>query len=89
MKVLGEVLKPGGIILLCAIDRRVGSEKAKAAGPPYSLSESHVRELFEHLPWVKAIHVLREKDLMLDEGSRWRNGGLEEVAEVVFVIEKK
>ena len=77
-------------MLLCAMDRRKGTPDGRSGGPPYSLSSTDVRWLFEDADWVESVMVLDEKDLMqAGEGKRWRSFGLEEMYEVVILIKKK
>jgi len=87
---IGRTLRPGGVMLLCAMDRRKGTPDGRSGGPPYSLSSTDVRWLFEDADWVESVMVLDEKDLMqAGEGKRWRSFGLEEMYEVVILIKKK
>jgi len=82
-----RIIKPGGIILLCTIDRRSGNADAMAAGPPFSVNESTVRELYEHEPWVEKVVFLGETDLMSTERDKWTKSGLISVFEAYFIIQ--
>ena len=86
---VGRTLKPGGVMLLCGMDRRRGTEAALAAGPPFSLSEADARELFGAADWVENVELLDERDLMPTEGKRWKSMGLDSIHEVVLLIRKK
>ena len=89
---MGQLLKPSGVMLLVTIDRRkVSNDAAKSDGPPFSINESEVRQLYESQQWVESIEVLAEvDDLITDEDKqRWEKKGVLELFELVFVIRKK
>jgi thiopurine S-methyltransferase len=77
VKVLSRLVRPGGIILLSAFDRRSGTEEAKKGGPPFSLNETQIRELYEKELWVESVTFLGEKDDMEEEDwkKRWTEAG--------------
>lgn len=91
VKVLSRLVRPGGIILLSAFDRRSGTEEAKKGGPPFSLNETQIRELYEKELWVESVTFLGEKDDMEEEDwkKRWTEAGLTEMLEVYFIIQAK
>lgn len=89
---LGEVLHPGGTILLVTIDRRcTKTDEAKRDGPPFSIDEREVRQLYESQSWVESVTLLDEvNDLTTDEErERWEKKGVLELFEIVFLIRKK
>ena len=89
---MGQLLKPNGVMLLVTLDRRkVSNDTAKREGPPFSISESEVRQLYESQEWVESVELLEEvNDLTTDEDKeRWAKKGVLELFELVFVIRKK
>ena len=89
---LGEVLHPGGTILLVTIDRRcTKTDEAKRDGPPFSIDEREVRQLYESQSWVESVTLLDEvNDLTTDEErERWEKKGVLELFDIVFLIRKK
>jgi len=90
--VIGKLIKPGGKILLVTFDRRVGTDEAKAAGPPYSVNEDTVRKLYEGQDWVERVTMLEELDELANDPSskqRWLSQGLSSLYELCFIIEAK
>ena len=81
VSVLGSLLKPGGKILLVSIERRSGTEEDKA-GPPFSLTETNIRELYEGLDWVESVSLLN------DSGEQKRNDGRPMVS-MYYMIQSK
>ena len=89
---MGELLRPGGVILLITLDRRkTTTDEAKMDGPPFSINESEVRHLYESQPWVDSVTVLDEvNDLRTDgDRERWEKKGVLELYEIVILIKKK
>jgi len=89
---MGEILRPGGVMLLVTLDRRrVTNDAAKKDGPPFSINESEVRQLYESQDWVDTVELLEEvNDLTTDDDKkRWEKKGVLELHELVFVIRKK
>lgn len=89
---MGDILRPGGVILLVTLDRRkVANDAAKKDGPPFSINESEVRQLYESQDWVDTVELLEEvNDLTTDDDKmRWEKKGVLELYELVFVIRKK
>jgi thiopurine S-methyltransferase len=89
---MGQLLKHNGVMLLVTLDRRkVSNDTAKREGPPFSISESEVRQLYESQEWVESVELLEEvNDLRTDEDKeRWAKKGVLELFELVFVIRKK
>lgn len=89
---MGELLTPGGVMLLVTLERRkVSNDAAKSDGPPFSISEKEVRQLYESQKWVETVELLEEMDDLTtdDEKQRWEKRGVLELFELVFVIRKK
>jgi thiopurine S-methyltransferase len=61
VNILSGLIKPGGRILLVAIVRRTGTDEDKT-GPPFSVTEEDVRELYGKLDWVESIESLDKDD---------------------------
>jgi thiopurine S-methyltransferase len=88
--VLGKLISPGGKILLVALERREGEEEARNAGPPFSLSEADVRNIYSRKDWVESITLLEEIDVFAKapaEAARFP--GVTKFFELVFLIQKK
>ena len=89
---MGDVLRPGGTMLLVTIDRReTSSDEAKRDGPPFSINEAEVRKLYGGQGWVESVSLLEEVDDLTRDGSkeRWAKKGVLQLYELVFVIQKK
>ena len=89
---MGDVLRPGGTVLLVTVDRReTSSDDAKRDGPPFSIDEAEVRELYGGQGWVESVSLLEEVDDLTRDGSRerWARKGVLQLYELVFVIQKK
>ena len=78
VKVVQRLLKPGGRILLAVIERLEGDP---SAGPPFSVSEQQVRELYGP-DWIESIHLLE------DNGEKERNKE-RDMRSLFFLIESK
>ena len=90
--IVGQLIKPGGKILLVTIEKREGDDEACQAGPPYSISETEVRKLYEGQKWVERVEVLDEYDeFQLDPGGagRWRKKGILAMYELAFLVTAK
>ena len=89
---MGALLVPGGTILLVTIDRRkAANDEIKVDGPPFSLNEMQVRQLYQSQPWVESVTMLEEVNGMntkLDR-ERWEKRGVSEMYELVFLIRKR
>lgn len=89
VEVLGGLIAPGGKILLVTLERR-GEEEAMKKGPPFSIPETSVRELFESQSWVESLTRLQEEDqLQIRPDDRERFEGLDQLLEVVYLIQGK
>ena len=89
---MGEVIKPGGKILLVTIEKRKGDEEALEAGPPYSINEAAVRQLYENAKWVDSVQLIEEYDEFVEnpaDADRWKSKGIEEMYELCFLITAK
>lgn len=60
VNVIGKLLKPGGKILLVALEKRSGTDADKE-GPPFSLLESDIRSLYENQDWIESVTLLERK----------------------------
>ncbi|KAL7547401.1 hypothetical protein ACHAWF_014564 [Thalassiosira exigua] len=92
VRLIGEMLRPGGAILLVTLDRRkTSTDEARKGGPPFSIDEAEIRTLFGSQTWVESVGKLDEvNDLETDEDrDRWQKKGVLELYEIVFVIRKK
>jgi thiopurine S-methyltransferase len=88
--VLGKLISPGGKILLSALERREGDEEVRKAGPPFSLSESDVRNIYSGKDWVESITVLEETDMFAkDPAEKDRFPGLTSFFELAILVQKK
>eukprot|EP00592_Proboscia_alata_P004421 CAMPEP_0194378866 /NCGR_PEP_ID=MMETSP0174-20130528/37149_1 /TAXON_ID=216777 /ORGANISM="Proboscia alata, Strain PI-D3" /LENGTH=303 /DNA_ID=CAMNT_0039161177 /DNA_START=56 /DNA_END=964 /DNA_ORIENTATION=+ len=86
IEVLSGIIKPGGTILLSTLNRKEGDEKARKAGPPFSVDEAEVRRLYEGLDWVESVENLNETDELSE---RFKSQGLTSVVGLTFVIQVK
>jgi thiopurine S-methyltransferase len=75
---LKSLLSPGGKVLLIALEY----DPREMEGPPYSVTESEVRGLFDGFK----VHKLDVKDCLEDE-HRFKERGLTWMREVVYVVE--
>jgi len=101
VKILKLLLKPGGKILLVALERKsMKSEEATKKGPPYSISEQIVRELFsfnddddddkDTTNWIESITLLEENDQLVKvPEDKQRYPDLDQLLETVYVIQRK
>lgn len=92
VRLMGELLRPGGTILLITFDRReTTTESAKIDGPPFSVDEEEVRRLYETQSWVESVTMLEEVDELTTDADRerWMERGVVQLYEIVFLITKK
>lgn len=92
VRLSGELLRPGGNILLVTFDRRATTtESAKLDGPPFSVDEEEVRRLYETQSWVESVTMLEEVDDLTTDADRerWMERGVVQLYEIVFLIKKK
>ena len=86
---MGQLMKPGGTILLITIDRREGEPSVVQAGPPFSVNEEEVRRLYENQSWVESVTKVEELDMFLDDhdgDKKRRYEGLTSMFELGFII---
>ena len=89
---MGELLRPGGSVLLVTLDRRrARTDAARGDGPPFSVSEAEVRRLYESQPWVASVTLLEEANALTndEEAARWEKKGVLELYELVFLVRKR
>ena len=91
VKVMGRLIKPGGVLLVSTIEY-TGTEEAMQMGPPFSVPESEVRKWYENEAWVESVELVEK----LDEFQRapetkelWEAAGVTSVFELVLVIKAK
>ena len=74
---------------MVVLERR-GSEEAMKKGPPFSIPEDTVRDLYEGLEWVESITVLGQEDqLIRNPEDKERYADLDELLETVYLIQAK
>jgi len=89
VQILNNLLQPEGKILLAVLERR-GTDEAMKRGPPYSVSETNVKTLFEESDWVDSVDLLETTDqLEIRPEDRSRFEGLDQLLEKVYLIKKK
>lgn len=85
----GALLQPGGRILLVVLERK-GTEEGMKKGPPFSVSESTVRQLFESKNWCESLTMLEQTDqLERNPEDRERYPDLDQLLETVYIIQRK
>jgi len=93
VKILDNLLVPGGRILLVALERVVTPENASAGkrGPPYSIPEATLRGLFANLGACGSynVEILQQTDQLVEKPEdRERYPDLEQLLETVYLIQK-
>lgn len=89
VKIIGKVMAPGGVILLSTWVR---PNKDLTTGPPFSIDEVQVKELFGSLEWVDSIECVETQSILWKEpwykaiALYWRVGNAKEK---VFIIRAK
>eukprot|EP00529_Nitzschia_sp_RCC80_P025781 CAMPEP_0113482328 /NCGR_PEP_ID=MMETSP0014_2-20120614/22861_1 /TAXON_ID=2857 /ORGANISM="Nitzschia sp." /LENGTH=351 /DNA_ID=CAMNT_0000375839 /DNA_START=32 /DNA_END=1087 /DNA_ORIENTATION=- /assembly_acc=CAM_ASM_000159 len=87
--VQGNLLRPGGKILLAVLERR-GTEEGMKMGPPYSVPESAVQDLFGSRGWCDSITMLEQTDqLERKPEDKKRYPDLDQLLETVYLIQRK
>ena len=76
---MGNLIAPGGKILLVTIERKSGTGEYDS-GPPFSIPEEEVRRLYEGQPWVDKVTFV--------PGDEGRNKGTAMVSHF-FLIQAK
>jgi SAM-dependent methyltransferase len=77
-----RLVRPGGKILLVVIERNSGDLEFDQAGPPYSISDTEVRRLYQGQSWVESITLLD------DNGEQARKAG-KGMQSLYFLIQTK
>mmetsp|Transcript_28913 Transcript_28913/g.92396 ORF Transcript_28913/g.92396 Transcript_28913/m.92396 type:complete len:221 (-) Transcript_28913:136-798(-) len=87
--VMANVVRPGGHILLVTFERRKGEPEAMAAGPPFSIPEAAVRELYEKDGRFE-VALLEDKKVDISAGpmARMAEAGIEELRELAFLVKR-
>jgi hypothetical protein len=84
-----KLLGPGGKILLVALERK-GTEEGMKMGPPFTIPESVVHELYGTRDWCESITVLEQIDqLERVPEDRQRYPELDQLLETVYLIQRK
>ena len=87
--VQGNLLRPGGKILLVVLERK-GTEEGMKMGPPYSVPESAVQDLFGSRDWCDSITMLEQTDqLERKPEDKKRYPDLDQLLETVYLIQRK
>mmetsp|Transcript_52625 Transcript_52625/g.79862 ORF Transcript_52625/g.79862 Transcript_52625/m.79862 type:complete len:315 (-) Transcript_52625:86-1030(-) len=92
LDIIGKLMAPGGKILLVSVERRGTDLEAVKKGPPFSISEGDVREMYEGLDWVESVTLLDAKDEFEDDPkARERSNfqGLDQLMQLTFLIQAK
>lgn len=90
VEVLGKLIAPRGKILLIALERKSKSEEAIKKGPPFSIPEDTVRDIYEGLDWVESVDLLEQSDqLEKKPEDKERYPDLDQLLEVVYMIRAK
>ncbi|CAJ1956331.1 unnamed protein product [Cylindrotheca closterium] len=89
VQIISNLIAKGGILLLVVLER-VGPEEFAKKGPPFSIPESAVQELYGGLEWVESIKKVSEKDSFKDNpAQQQRYAGLDQLLETVYLIRAK
>lgn len=89
VQVISNLIAKGGILLLVVLER-VGPEEFTKNGPPFSVPERAVQELYGDLDWVESITKVDQKDQLKDNPAQQeRYAGLEQLLETVYMIQAK
>ena len=107
VKILKSLLKPGGKIILVTLERKSTSNNIEATkkGPPYSIDENNVREMFScdddnnnnndnndnNDNWIESsITLLEETDQLVKvPEDKLRYPDLDQLLEAVYLIQRK
>jgi thiopurine S-methyltransferase len=89
-EIVGKLMAPGGRILLVTVERRGSDVEAVKKGPPFSLSEVDIRQMYEGLDWVESVTLLDAKDEFEESlESREKFQGLDQLMQLAFLIQAK
>ena len=86
VQILSNLITPGGTLMLVALER-IGPEEFTKNGPPYSIPESVVRELFGDWESISKVHEVDQ--LKDDPAQQQRYAGLDQLLETVYMIKAK
>ena len=89
VEVISKLIAKGGILLLVVLER-VGPPEFTSKGPPFSIPESAVQELYGDLEWVESITKVQVEDQLKDNPAQQeRYAGLDQLLETVYMIKAK
>lgn len=93
VRILDKLLVVGGTILLVGLERKSStSPEATRKGPPFSIPESTLRDLFDELKATEyeyRVTVLQETDQLVEHPEdKERYPDLDQLLETVYLIEK-
>lgn len=89
IEIIGKLIAPGGKILLSTVERR-GEEEVTKAGPPFSIPDDTVKQLFGSLDWVESITFLQTENLLETKPElKEFFAGLTHFMENVYLIQAK
>jgi len=103
VEILKSLLKPDGKMILVTLERKVSTSnnniEATKKGPPYSINENNIRELFscdgddddDGNNWIESsITLLEETDqLVMVPEDKQRYPDLDQLLEAVYLIQRK
>ena len=84
-RTVSAALAPGGLYLLCVFERVAGPAAARAAGPPFSVTEADVKALFGAQFSIKKVSC----EDAIDANAGFRRSGLTKVLDVCYLMTKK
>lgn len=89
VRIQNDLLVPGAKILLCTVDCHLSTQKGINEGSIFSINEKEVRKLYENLPWVKSVELIKADDLMKSSPKEWEMQGIDRVSGLIFLITKR
>ena len=89
VQIISNLIAPGGIVMLVVLER-VGPPEFVQKGPPFSIPEEAVQELYGTLDWVESINKVHQADQLKDNPAQQeRYAGLDQLLETVYMIQAK
>jgi len=89
VQTVSNLIAKGGILMLVVVER-VGPEEFTKKGPPFTIPESTVQELYGDLDWVESITKVHQEDQLKDNPAQQeRYAGLDQLLETVYMIQAK
>ena len=89
VEIISNLLGPGGQILLVTLERK-GSEEAMKQGPPFSIPEATVQEMFGKKDWLESLTMVESSDqLERKPEDKERYPDLDQLLENVYLIKRK